>query len=702
MKAAYTEVLGSGEGYDVEYRIVRPDGEVRYIHEISNPKFDESGAHVRSMGTFQDITERKQAEQAIRESEARLRRAQELARIGNFEWDGTTKKEIFRSDVIYDIFGMSPDEGPRTIANILEAIHPDDRERTRAAYDEILVSGTGYDVEYRIVRPDGEVRYIHEISNPEFDESGAHVRSMGTLQDITERKQAEEALAESEWRLRVFMDNSPAAIALKDADGRYRLVNKRFEEWYGFHADDVLGKTVHDIFSTADAALYETSEREVLETAKVVEREFEISFADGARRQLAIVKFPVFDADGRPVGVGTIDTDVTEQRQTENQLRQAQKMEAVGQLTGGIAHDFNNLLAVIAGNLELLDEAVEGQPEAQELLRWAIDAADDAATLTQRLLAFSRRQPLRPRIVEVNAMVRNLLNLLRRALGEVVDIRIVLADDLWPTLADAGQLESALLNLVLNARDALPAEGGGSVTIETANAVLDEDYASKVDEVEPGEYVVLTVSDTGHGMAAEVLDHAFEPFFTTKEVGEGSGLGLSMVYGFAQQSGGHAKIHSEEGRGTTVELYLPRAAESKRPAEAAARKPEVRGDGEKVLVVEDDAKVRDLAVKVITSLGYTVCAAADGTIALDMIEKAPDIDVMLTDVMLPGGMSGRELAERVATRRPELKVIYASGYPANVITHDGQLDEGVELLTKPYRRDVLAQALRKALGDGAG
>ena len=392
----------------------------------------------------------------------------------------------------------------------------------------------------------------------------------------------------------------------------------------------------------------------------------------------------------------TTEEDVTERKQAEAQLRQAQKMEAVGQLTGGIAHDFNNLLTVILGNLQLLERNVESDEKLYKRVRTASDAVLRGAELTKRLLAFSRRQALDSRSVALNDLVRGMDNLLRRTLGEAIEIKTIIDKDLWPAHVDPGQLENTLLNLAINARDAMPE--GGKLTIETANVTLDEAYAAQHSYVSPGDYVMLAVTDTGVGMPEEVLDHVFEPFFTTKEVGLGSGLGLSMVYGFVKQSAGHVNIYSEEDHGTSVKIYLPKS-----DSEAGVSKDKVAGDDEvptgdeTVLVVEDDAGVRETAVLLLEELGYRVIETEDGPTALAALDEHPDVDLLFTDVVMPGGMSGAELARKVLDLRPDIKVLYVSGYTENAIAHGGVLDEGVELLGKPYLKKDMARKVRRVL-----
>ncbi|MFW5681235.1 MAG: response regulator, partial [Pseudomonadota bacterium] len=402
-------------------------------------------------------------------------------------------------------------------------------------------------------------------------------------------------------------------------------------------------------------------------------------------------------ADGRPLRMIGSMLDVTESRTLDERLRQAQKMEAVGHLTGGVAHDFNNLLTVIIGNAEFLTEGLEGSP-LQELASMTAAAAERGAQLTSRLLAFARRQPLQPRAVDVDDLLRSLDALLRRTLPETIDIQLSRADGTWAAHVDPGQLEAAILNLAINARDAMP--GGGSLTIETANAVLDADYARIQPESQPGAYVALTVTDTGSGMTPDVAARAFDPFFTTKPVGKGSGLGLSMVYGFAKQSGGHARLYSEPGVGTAVRLYLPRDEAAGRTDAAptdAALVP--RGD-EHVLVVEDDDLVRAHVQTQLRTLGYRVTTAADAPAALRLMEQTDDVDLLFTDVVMPGGMNGADLAREAQRRWPGLKVLFTSGYTENAIVHHGRLDAGVELLSKPYRRADLARKLRHVLDDG--
>ena len=382
----------------------------------------------------------------------------------------------------------------------------------------------------------------------------------------------------------------------------------------------------------------------------------------------------------------------------EEQLRQAQKMEVIGQLTSGIAHDFNNLLTIVSGNVDLLQRRLaDGEPELRRLAESAMRGVDRAAKLTQQLLAFSRRQPLDPKPLDVNRLISGMSELLRRTLGEHIEAETVLGASLWPAFADENQLEHSLLNLALNARDAMGA--GGKLTVETANALLDEAYtAAARDAVRPGPYVTISVSDTGCGMTAEVRERVFEPFFTTKEAGQGTGLGLSQVYGFIKQSGGHCTVYSEPGMGTTVRLYLPRysgpglAAEAESGAATASHRPE-----ETVLVVEDDVDVRAYASELLGELGYRVLAAPDGQAALALLGEHPEVSLLFTDIVLSGGMDGRQLAEEAQQRHPRLKVLYTTGYARNAIVHQGRLDPGVEVIVKPFAGTALAAKLRQVL-----
>ena len=384
----------------------------------------------------------------------------------------------------------------------------------------------------------------------------------------------------------------------------------------------------------------------------------------------------------------------------EETLRQSQKMEAVGQLTGGIAHDFNNLLQVIIGNLDtILRNVPEEGSRLKRAANQALNGARRAASLTQRLLAFSRRQPLDPKPVNVNALVSNLAELVPRTLGETVAVETVLAGGLWKVEADANELEAAILNLALNARDAM--DGGGRLTIETANAYLDDAYAANYAEITAGQYVSISVSDTGAGMDAATVQHAFEPFFTTKPAGRGTGLGLSQVYGFVKQSGGHVKIYSEVGEGTTVKIYLPRLLSGDVVAEDTLQTEAPEGDSEEtILVLEDDDDVRTYSVEILRELGYRVVEAHDGPSALRLLERQARVDLLFTDVVLPGGMTGAQVASQARELRPDLKVLFTTGYARNAIIHQGRLDKGVQLITKPFGSAELAAKVRDVLDEG--
>ncbi|GMO17560.1 MULTISPECIES: CHASE3 domain-containing protein [unclassified Bradyrhizobium] len=413
-------------------------------------------------------------------------------------------------------------------------------------------------------------------------------------------------------------------------------------------------------------------------------------------RHLMISGRPMLDGQGDISGAVLVYHDATMSRETERQLYQSQKLDAIGKLTGGVAHDFNNMLTVISGNTETLVASLKQQPELQRAAQLIDDAAERCAELIQHLLAFARRQPLQPRNVEINAAIADIAKLLRPTLGEQIQIETVLEQGPMTAHIDPSRLTNAVLNMAINARDAMP--NGGKLLLETHRVVLDEAYAQAHADVVAGPYVMLAVSDTGTGMSPDIQQKAFEPFFTTKEVGKGSGLGLSMVYGFVKQSGGHIKIYSEENHGTTIKLYLPPGEGTADVAAAVA--PQVEGGAETIFVVEDDNLVRNFVTAQLESLGYKTIAAPDGKSALELIEAGQPFDLLFTDVVIPGGMSGRDLADEVAKLRPGVKVLYTSGYTDNAIVHHGKLDDGVMLLTKPYRRNQLAEMIRKALNGG--
>ncbi|MBI2275974.1 MAG: PAS domain S-box protein [Dechloromonas sp.] len=514
--------------------------------------------------------------------------------------------------------------------------------------------------------------------------------------EVRERQQAENALRASETKLRLITDNMPAGMAYIDARQIYLYHNQTFADWLGLPAERIDGHSVLEIFGRA---IYGEI-RDKIEGAlkgQATRHEHEHRTAGGEVRRWSVRYSPHFDAAGGIDGCIAMLTDVTEQRQAEQALHQAQKMEAVGQLTGGVAHDFNNLLTVVLGNLQILASELHDHPSAPELIEAATKAARRGADLNRTLLAFSRRQRLAPAPIAVTDLIKGMAGMLKRTLGEQIQINATSPNDLPAALADPAQLETALLNLAVNARDAMGP--GGTLTIETAAAFLDEHYASLEADVRPGPYVLIAVSDTGSGMSPEVRRRAFEPFFTTKETGKGSGLGLAMVYGFVKQSGGHLKIYSEVGHGTTVKIYLPTcdgAGNSLAVPAAAVRLPQPTGH-ESILVVEDEEDVRALVCRLLSGLGYRVHQAGDGRAALALLKQEAAIDLLFTDVVLPGGLNGPQLASEAASLGRDIKVLYTSGYTGNAIQQLDALATDVHLISKPYRIEELARMVRSTL-----
>jgi PAS domain S-box-containing protein len=490
---------------------------------------------------------------------------------------------------------------------------------------------------------------------------------------------------------RIF-ETSLDLILVADRQGNLIRVSPSCAAILGYRPDEMIGRNAIGFLYPDD--LDNTRNEMRLGRRGRQMRNFECRYVHKEGRVVPLVWTGVWsEPDHQHFFIGR---DMTERIQLESQLRQAQKMEAVGQLTGGIAHDFNNILTTIISTAELLGDQLAGNPRLADMVRGIDEAAERGAQLVRRLLAFARRQPLSAHALDLNEVVTRMVAILRRVLGEDIALKAALADGLWPACADPSQLDDAILNLAVNARDAMAR--GGQLVIETANVQLDALYAAQNVDAVPGDYVALTVTDSGTGMAPEVIERAFEPFFTTKEVGHGTGLGLSMVYGFVTQSRGHVKIYSEIGHGTSIKLYLPRAARASAAAgdQPAAAAPQP-GGRESILIVEDEASVRIVAASILESLGYQVLQAEDGRSALEILQSPQPIDLLFTDLIMPNGMSGQDLLQAARALRPGLKALFTSGYSATVIEARGETDQSVPLLGKPYRKQKLAEAIRGVL-----
>ncbi|HSI41657.1 MAG TPA: PAS domain S-box protein [Xanthobacteraceae bacterium] len=658
--------------------------------------------------------ERARVESRLRASEDRLRIAQAAGGIGTFELFPAAGR-VAVSGQFCRLWGL-PERSEFAIEDVLALVHPEDRAKLETSRRQLGVRALA-PVEYRIIRPDtGELRWLARRGETVTDGPAGAPRYLGACYDITDRRRAED-------RLRELNDSLEREVALRtrerdriwtvsqdhlvvaDAAGVWLSVNPAWSRTLGWSETELVGRQPDWIEHPDDRGVTRRALVALVDGAggphATGRFESRLRTADGTYRHFSWTAA----AEGERIYGVARDSTLDKQRETalahaQEALRQSQKMEAIGQLTGGIAHDFNNLLMAITGALDLLQRRLNaGRTDGLERYAGlAAASADRAAQLTQRLLAFARRQPLDPKPVRPERLLAGMDDLLRRTLGPTIALDIVAREPAWHILCDGNQLESAVLNLAINARDAMPE--GGRLTISTDNRRLDAEAIARLGAaMPPGDYLVIAAADTGIGMDADTRSHAFEPFFTTKPTGHGTGLGLSMLYGFVRQSGGHARVESELGHGATFELYLPRF-EGEGPAgeDAPVRDVAANGAGEIVLVVEDEDAVRELVLDVLRERGYRAIAAADGMAGLDLLRTTPEIDLLVTDVGLPGGMNGRQLADAARHLRPDLKVLFMTGYAHDAWTGRPLLDEGMELLTKPFAVELLAQKLRGMLG----
>jgi PAS domain S-box-containing protein len=678
-----------GTPFADDMQIVTRTGERRWIRGAGRAVRNGRNAIVAIQGAFQDIDERKAIETQLRQSLASWHSLAESMpmTVWTANQDGVVD---YASQLLRDYSGMpSADLLPD---GWLAIIHPDDRAASRAAWVRSVQQLTPYETQFRVRRHDGAYRWHLTRAAYMPDSAAGPARWYGTSVDVDDQMRLQHEARTLADRLTATMESVGDAILILDGQWRVVFINRHGEILLDARREQLIGQNVWSVFPEAAGSTFETEYRRCVEQRVAVR--FEEYFAP-LKKHFEINAYPA------PDGLTIYFRDITQQRVLAGQMIQIQKLESLGRLTGGVAHDFNNLLTVILGNAEMLIEQATPGDTGHVLAEMILDAAQRGADMTQRLLAFARKQALEPVASDLNRLVSNTDKLLRHTLGGHIAIEMVRGAGLWMTLVDPGQLESALLNLAINARDAMP--DGGRLTIETANARLDSAHVAQLSGVAPGQYVMLAISDTGSGIAPDVLARVFEPFFTTKPMGKGTGLGLAMVYGFVMQSKGHIAIYSELGHGTTVKIYLPRLVHGTLAA-AAAPAPEhmLAGQNQLILLVEDDALVRVFARGQLECLGYRVLEAATGAAALELLRGRDDVALLFTDVVMPGGMSGRQLADAATQLRPALPILYTSGYTEDAIIHHGRLAPGVMLLSKPYRRAELAQKVSAALGAAVG
>ena len=669
----------TGLDYAAESRFRRADGQYHWHYITAKPVRDAAGRILRWYGAAIDIDDRKRAETELSRTAEKLTTTLEsisdgfymLDRDWRFSFLNGQAERFLRRDRAELI-------GKNVWTEFPEA-------KSSPLYEEYLrgvESGVARNFEYFFPPLD---TWFEISANPSAEGLAVYFR------DITERRRNREMLRQQA----ALLDQAKDAIIVRSLDNRILYWNKGAERVYGWSAEDVRDKPIDQLLYD-DAVDFRAARAQVLAHGEW-NGQIRQKKRDGKPVTVEGHWTLVRDEHGEPQSILAINTDITEKLLIAEQFEQAQRLESVGQLTGGVAHDFNNLLTVILGNAELLLEALPAESRLRGLTEMTRMAAVKGAELTHRLLAFARRQALQPKPTDVNQLLREMDALLRRTLSEDIDIDLSLSDDGWQAMIDPSQLESAVLNLCINARDAM--SKGGRLTIETANVDLDGGYVSGNLGATAGSYVMVAISDSGCGIASENLDRVFDPFFTTKEFGKGTGLGLSMVYGFIKQSNGHVKLYSELGQGTTIKMYLPRAQET-RPEPVVQEGTGTPGGNERILVVEDDALVRQSAENILSGLGYDVTAVSNGPAALDMLRAHAGFDLLFTDIIMPGGMNGRQLVERAREFLPALKVLFTSGYTENAIVHNGRLDAGLRFLGKPYRRQELARKIREALDNG--
>ena len=708
--AAIDASLTTRDVTSIDLRLLMPDGRVKHVNATWQTFLEGNDFPVKAIGTCQDISERHavnerllQSEQELRQSRLHLAIAQRVASIGSAAIDFRTGKWDW-SDETFRIYGLEPGAITPSAESLGARVHPEDRAGLLSNIPLARSGITPPPLEYRITRPDGVERLLRREATLVRDEAGNVTGIVGAVQDVTELRVAQRAKEKADSRLReqaAMLSNAQrigrmGSWSFNLRDGRLVWSDATYE-LFGITPEEFEGTFEHFLtfILPEDLPSYRDALARVCPETPLLEAQYRIRRPDGKVRWMNERGNVTFDENGHALTRIGMVSDITEQRNLEAQLRNAMRLEAIGQLTGGLAHDFNNLLTVVLGNAETLSAGLQKNEQFYPLAQMIMRAAERGAELTRRLLAFARRQPLAPKMTDINDLLLGMKGLLRQTIEGNIDIEWDCDEKLWCALIDAPQLENVLLNLCINARDAMPS--GGRLTISTKNALLEKNRIGSDAGLVPGQYVQITVSDTGIGMDPQTLARVFEPFFTTKGVGKGSGLGLSMAYGFITQSNGQIKIDSEPGGGTAVYLYLPMVPGSVAFDETDADRKIFPGGDEKILMVEDDYLVRLHVTGMLGRLGYQVTEVSNGPEALELLKGDEDYSLLFTDLLLPGGLNGRQLVDKARRLRPEIAVLMTSGYSKELLSQQQSQDQEFLLLKKPYRINELAIMLRRAL-----
>lgn len=686
IRSVFNRCAESGAAFDETVQIVSTNDRRVWVRVIGEAFRNAEGMIIGVHGALQDVSELVSAQEASSKSEQRLRET--LDNMG--EGFMTLDQEWRCTYVNRETVRLLDRPAEAMLGQLVFDIFPHGRD---SPFQRKFRSAIAENAPIAFVEYFAPIARWFEVSvSPSSGELAVYLRDVTHTRAQQEQLQLLETAVSRLNDIVLITDAEP----ISEPGPRIVFVNNAFERRTGYKREEVIGRSPRFLQGPQTDRAELDRIGAALRDWKPVRAELINYTKAGEPFWLELDIVPIADESGWFTHWVSVERDVTERHRMEEQLRQSQRLEGLGQLTGGVAHDFNNLLTVILGNAAVLEEELSEDQHLGVLAQLTRKAADRGAALTSRLLSFSRRQTLDPKPTNISELLGGMHELLRRTLAGEIEIETIATPDLWACLIDASQLENALLNLSINARDAMPS--GGKLTIETANIYLDATYIGQNMDVEEGGYVLVAVSDTGVGMDEQTIARAFEPFFTTKDVGKGSGLGLSMVYGFVKQSRGHIKIYSEVGQGTTVKLYLPRTAADAVPLARDVDVGELPHGDEKILLVEDDDMVRDHATAQLSMLGYTVVAVRNGAAGIKALEEIADFDLLFTDVVMPGGINGPQLAMEAKRLRPGLPVLYTSGYTENAIVHHGRLDAGVHLLNKPYRLQELAQIIRLVLG----